>query len=208
MVSNRKAASSREPRVASGCLCAVVLLGTWFAVGAASGQVPAPERVTSWQPRAVALNPAVLDRKAHPDLTTLLRSIKPRVRETLAPAVKRRLALALPIAVEKVHTVPTCRALFAGLGADGVLKLANLRYHPATWPEEARPCQSGNAALEVVGTPDVRLCQLFARLDTEVAALILIHEALHSAGLSEKPLDPNGLSAGEISLIVKGRCGQ
>jgi hypothetical protein len=207
MVSNREAASSREPRVASGCLCALVLLGTWFAVGGASGQVPAPEGATSWQPRTVALNPAVLDNNARPGLRPLLRSVKPKVRGALAPAVRRRLALALPMAMERVYRIPTCRALFTALRADGVLKLANLRYHPATWPEEARPCQSGNAALQIVGTPNVRLCELFARLDTDVAALILIHEALHTAGLGEKPLDPNGLSTGEISIIVKTSCG-
>jgi hypothetical protein len=207
MLSKGPTARSSEGGVVAPCLCAVVLVGSWFSAGAAAGQVTAAERTEVLQIPAVALNAAVCDRSNYPDLTVLLRAIKPRVSETLAPAVTRRLALALPIAVEKVYGLPACRALFTSLGADGVLKLANLRYHPATWPEEARPCQRGNAALEVVGTPDVRLCKLFGQLDTDVAALILIHEALHTAGLSERPLDPDGLEAGEISLMVKKSCG-
>jgi len=38
--------------------------------------------------------------------------------------------------------------------------------------------------------------------------LILIHEVLHDAGMSEKPADPNGLTSQEINRLVSARCGR
>lgn len=44
-------------------------------------------------------------------------------------------------------------------------------------------------------------------LDTSHAAATLIHEALHYAGLTERPSDPRGLSTNEINRVVRTQCG-
>jgi hypothetical protein len=38
--------------------------------------------------------------------------------------------------------------------------------------------------------------------------MTLIHEALHHAGLTEKPMDPGGMSAREIDGMVNRACGR
>jgi hypothetical protein len=44
-------------------------------------------------------------------------------------------------------------------------------------------------------------------LDTDKAALVLLHEALHFAGLTEQPHDPRAMTSSEINDMVKDRCG-
>ena len=68
-------------------------------------------------------------------------------------------------------------------------------------------CRGGVSAVTVVECPQVRLCKRFASLGTVHAAATLIHEALHFAGMSEKPLDPQGLEPREIDRMVKKACG-
>ena len=58
-----------------------------------------------------------------------------------------------------------------------------------------------------VGQPVTFLCPTFAFLKRTEAATVLIHEALHYAGLPEQPSDPHALSPLAISSIVAGHCG-
>jgi hypothetical protein len=44
------------------------------------------------------------------------------------------------------------------------------------------------------------------RLPRERLATILIHEALHHAGMSEAPFDPQAPTAREITRMVKRSC--
>jgi hypothetical protein len=132
---------------------------------------------------------------------------RPRVRGFLPDPVARRLALAFPVAMERVRTVPGCRALFDRLGGDGVEALANTRYSEATSIGAEDACQHGIAAFTVVRSPLSYLCPAYGSLDTVHAALTLIHEALHYAGLTERPSDPQGLSTDEINRMVRMQCG-
>lgn len=59
----------------------------------------------------------------------------------------------------------------------------------------------------MVGSRRVTLCPEFATLSTTAAARILIHEALHSAGLGEWPAYPHALMSEEINRMVAGKCG-
>jgi hypothetical protein len=47
-----------------------------------------------------------------------------------------------------------------------------------------------------VGSPSTFVCRLFQRLGDERAAVVLIHEALHHAGLTEYPQDPEAMTSG------------
>ena len=132
---------------------------------------------------------------------------EPRISGTLAPRTERMLEEAFPIAVEHVRNYPECRALFASLGADALEKLSLTLYYPSTAIMEKRVCQGGVAAFTFLESPQVRLCKRFAGLGSERAAVVLIHEALHYAGLSEKPRDPQGLDPKDIDRMVRKACG-
>jgi hypothetical protein len=149
------------------------------------------------------------DRKAEPaSLTTTRPAPKPPLlRGGLEPRIVRRLRLAHELAVERVQSVPSCRALFDRLGADGTIYLARTLYFPASESQLAGACGRGAIALTVRGNPQTRLCPVFESLQTEWAAVAVIHEALHFAGLGERPVDPNGMSSMEINRMVKASCG-
>lgn len=80
-------------------------------------------------------------------------------------------------------------------------------YMPTHPFDEQSLCKSA-AAFTWVGGAHTRLCRRFSSLSVERAAMTLIHEALHHAGLTEKPMDPEGMSAREIDNMVGDACGR
>jgi hypothetical protein len=58
-----------------------------------------------------------------------------------------------------------------------------------------------------VGSPTVLLCPAFAALPTGEEARILIHEALHFAGLRERAMDLRAPGSEEINHEVTSSCG-
>lgn len=177
-------------------LVAAVLYICSAAAAAAADRVSAPAGGS-------ALVPAFVGAPDH------RRAYAPRVRDDLRPSVRRVLALAYPLAVTKVRTIAVCRALFERLGADPVQVLMNSRYMAAK-PERVRrpdPCQWGVAAVTAVGTPEVRLCLNFGSLQVSSAAITLLHEALHYAGLGEWPSSPDAMTSAQINLMVRDACG-
>jgi hypothetical protein len=96
---------------------------------------------------------------------------------------------AFAVALERIREIPQCAGLFVELGADGSEMLATTLYMPTHPFDEQSLCQSA-AAFTWVGGVHTRLCRRFSSLSTERAAMTLIHEALHHAGLTEKPADP------------------
>jgi hypothetical protein len=131
----------------------------------------------------------------------------PRVIGELPTMVRYRLDRAFPIAVERLREVASCRELFAGLGADGLEKLARTIYLPPQ-PGEGRTCRGRVTAFTGVGQPHTRLCPAFADLSTDQAVTIVLHEALHFAGLDERPHDPRGLTPLQINRMVESACGR
>jgi len=59
----------------------------------------------------------------------------------------------------------------------------------------------------MVGGGPVRVCRDFSRLSDSQAAMVIIHEALHHAGLTEYPQDPNGMTSNQINGMVAEQCG-
>jgi hypothetical protein len=70
---------------------------------------------------------------------------------------------------------------------------------------EMRVCPSALAYTLVGGAP-TWLCRRFARLSDERAAAILLHEALHHAGMDEWPHDPQAAPASAINELVEDAC--
>lgn len=132
--------------------------------------------------------------------------VGPRVSGTLPRPTEGLLRKAFARAVQAVHDNPDCRALFGRLGADAIERLTTSIYYPTTAEMESRVCRRGAATFTYVGSPQVRLCRRFASLGVERAATLLIHEALHWAGVSEHPLDPNSLYGRDITRLVSQAC--
>lgn len=130
-----------------------------------------------------------------------------RLSSAVPVPVVQKMRLAFPHAVLRVQRHTACRALFESLGADGVELLTTTTYLAAQGPLASGGCAHGADALTTVGGRVTWLCPSFGRLSTTRAMVVLLHEALHAAGLTERPQDPAGLSSTEINLLVKERCG-
>ena len=122
----------------------------------------------------------------------------PKVSDWVSSWLSRRLVRALELAAEHIRDYPSCQALFANRGKDGVETLLASVYYPATLQDEGISC-GGSAALTTVGGRVTRLCRSFGSLSQTQAAVILVHEALHHAGMTEYPSDPEGMTSVEIS---------
>jgi hypothetical protein len=131
----------------------------------------------------------------------------PRTAMFSSDRATEKLCAAFDLAIVRVQEIPRCRGLFTELGTDGVEMLSSTLYIPAHPFDEQSLCQTA-AAFTWVGGVHTRLCRRFSSLSVERAAMTLIHEALHHAGLTEQPMDPDGLTAREIDGMVGAACGR
>jgi len=121
-------------------------------------------------------------------------------------ALQVKLKSAYLMAVESLRQVTACGELFAPLEADGVDMMVRTVYERATGGMEATWCRHAVAGTSIGGRT-VFLCRRFAVIPVEEAASIVIHEALHKAGMSEAPLDASSMTGEEISTMVRRTCG-
>jgi hypothetical protein len=127
---------------------------------------------------------------------------------TVSVFIEKKLGRAHRLAVTRVASQPSCRSIFANLGADGVELLADTLYLPASKKSESIICGRATVAFTDVGQPVTRLCRRFGDVTDEQAAVILLHEALHSAGLDERPHDPDAeMTPKQINAMVERSCG-
>ncbi len=127
----------------------------------------------------------------------------PDLGEAVSPALRFRVAEAYRLAVTAVRTRPACDALFFRLGAAGEEKLAATLYRGGG---DVGACLRPVPAFTCVGCRQTVVCPSFSRLSCAGGAAILIHEALHFAGLPERPVQPGAMSAAEITAIVRRSC--
>ena len=102
-----------------------------------------------------------------------------------------------------------CRRLFQPFGrsVDNVLSQATFRVAESRTGRSTCSERSA-AAFTTVGGSTTHLCpRRFAELTVSKAAVILIHEALHQAGMTEWPMDPAALRSSEVNQLVRDRCG-
>ena len=133
---------------------------------------------------------------------------KPTVAGNLSAPVRQQLTLGFLLAKKSIQAHPGCAALFSRLSADGLETLARARYGAADFVTSGDTCGKGGVpAYTKVGSHLISLCPGFGVLSIAGAAQTVIHEALHSAGMSEKPVDPEGLTPQEINQMVKMSCG-
>jgi len=118
---------------------------------------------------------------------------------------RQRLEEAFALAVHRIRTVQSCRALFDGLDLDAHTALDFSIYYPARIDHEVSTCRRA-VAFSYVGAGPTRLCRSFADLDLERAVEVVLHEALHRAGLTEHGAKPSGLLPSEIDALVHDAC--
>ncbi len=129
------------------------------------------------------------------------------VRGNLPVPVRRQLTLASRLARDSIRTNPACSALFRRFGADGLELLKRVEFEAIAFEMAGNTCDRGGVpAFTEVRGGRITLCPGFGVLSVPAAAVILIHELLHTAGMSEKPVDPNGLTPREINRLVVTSC--
>jgi hypothetical protein len=116
-----------------------------------------------------------------------------------------RLHEAFALASHLIHTVPSCRSLFDDLELDAHTALDFSIYYPARVDHEVSLCRRA-VAFSYVGAGPTRLCRSFADLDLERAVEVVLHEALHRAGLTEHGAKPSGLLPSQIDALVHEAC--
>jgi len=124
----------------------------------------------------------------------------------LSPTQVQQVNAAKNKAKNTMDNNPDCAALFNGLSRpDGGNTIDQTTYRGAD-PGDTR-C-SGNDAFTSVNSLTVYVCDGFSNLSSNGRAVRLIHEALHSAGMTEKPTYPNAeRTSAEINAWVKSTCG-
>jgi len=130
---------------------------------------------------------------------------KPRISERINSRVANKLEIAFDLALERLEEHPECRSLFVELDSDGTEMLSTTLYYPAALKLERDLCCQAEGYTTVGGAP-TWLCRRFSKLPDQRAAMVLIHEALHHAGLGERPLNPDGPSSHEINDMVTEAC--
>ena len=132
---------------------------------------------------------------------------EPRIDPGMSDNNRERLGSSFQIAVDRVQEVPECREMFTKLGADGIETVAKIYFTPIGVREARAEICNGSVAYTFVGGGPTWLCRKFSRLSDKQAAMIIIHEALHHAGLTERPRDPNGMTSAGINKMVSKSCG-
>jgi hypothetical protein len=176
------------------CVCVMLISagGSWAEDSVEASARIAPAAVTA----AVAVSAVATEEPAGP-------WIHPKFSED----VREKLQSAVRIAAEKIEEVEECGDLFARLGADGIVTLNTTLFFPVAANNRRDGICRQAAAYTKVGAKSTFVCPEFSRLSDERAAMFVVHEALHHAGLSEKPLDRRGMTSLEINTMVGKKCG-
>lgn len=106
--------------------------------------------------------------------------------------------------------------LFSGFAAQGFGNGAEIvgRYTDYRWAEGAsipgNRCDLPGVAAWTYDPgshdPFVMLCREFCEMDLPERAVILIHEGLHTAGMPERPPDPNAPTSRDLNQLVRDSC--
>jgi len=185
---------SRPAPALAGVLLLSLGLGVPVPVvaGGSSGEVGGPVAPSS-RPRTVS-------RTSPTSLTG------PRTSGALPLEVRFWLRAGFRLALERLEEEPACAGLFGALGGDGRELLARTVYTLPVGPRESGACRRA-VAFTTPGSVRTVVCPVrFRALPKGEAAAILLHEALHLAGLGEWPYVPEAPTSEEITELVRSRC--
>lgn len=116
---------------------------------------------------------------------------------------------ALSLAELRLERDSRCSALFRELKADGGELLRRASYSRAGAEEQEMWCGTGTVALFTTIRGDrIGICHdSLRKLDRFELAMVLIHEALHMAGVEESPAIEGAPSSVELNHLVREKCG-
>jgi hypothetical protein len=98
--------------------------------------------------------------------------------------------------------------MYDDLGANGPAVISNTTYRDGTGSKSCNVDFPNALAVTDVGTRTVLLCGTrFTGLRPSGAAVVVIHEGLHAAGLSENPPDTTAMTSDQINAMVMQNCG-
>ena len=149
--------------------------------------------------------PGLAERRAPDEIETSLR--EPHIEGQFSAREAFFLKTAFRKAVKKLARKASCRALFDDLALDGLQALDRSRYQRVRSAADRETCTSGVFAYTGVGQDRIMLCRHFNSLDEGGKVVILIHEALHTAGMGEAPIDPEGMTSEVINELIEKACG-
>ena len=132
---------------------------------------------------------------------------KPKIGNGMSAKDAFHLKIAYMGAIKRLEKDESCQALFDDLDLDGLQALSRTLYQPVQSAAERANCMGGVDAYTVVGAVRVMICRQFFQLHRRTKTAVLIHEALHTAGMSEAPHDPDGMTPEEINEMVGVACG-
>ncbi len=136
---------------------------------------------------------------------TGVNAIEPWIHPEMPGSIREKLETAFDIAVDHVATIPECAALFEELDADPFETLKTGLYFPASPARETSVCRR-SFAQTYVGEAPTWICRRITSYSDEQAAMVVIHEALHHAGLTERSHDKKAMTSGQINDMVLDRC--
>ncbi len=130
----------------------------------------------------------------------------PWVSEKLPEPVRLKIVLAARLVQQRLSERPACTALFSEIKADGVETLERTFYYPANALMEQRMCWH-TYAFTRVGRRSTWICRRMWQLPLDPFALVLVHEALHQAGLKEWPQTKSATDSRAVNARVAAACG-
>jgi hypothetical protein len=129
----------------------------------------------------------------------------PWIHPDMPAGVALKVKAAFEIAVDRVREIPECSNLFSRLGADALEILRTGLYLPTNAHREMVPCKR-SLAQTIVGSAPTWICRNITAYPDETVAAVLIHEALHHAGLTEDATGRTAKSSGSITRTVTKQC--
>jgi hypothetical protein len=143
--------------------------------------------------------------------------VEPWIHHKMDATVRAKLEAGFELAVQRVRELGSCADLFDRLGADGLemlrtglyLQVSDYYHEIVVCGRDPASSSRGGSILGYtkVGGAPTWICRHFGRISTEAAAITILHEALHHAGLTERPADRLAMTSVEITEMVANQCG-
>ena len=130
----------------------------------------------------------------------------PWISERLPTVVRRKIESAYELVRQRLEDRPQCSRLFSELDEDGAEIMRRTLYFPADAIMEKKLCWRAYAFTKV-GIQPTWICRRMWLLPVSRFALVLLHEALHHAGLEEWPHANAADDSESISGRVTTACG-
>jgi hypothetical protein len=135
-----------------------------------------------------------------------MEALQPWIHGGMNNGLRDSVEVAFEIAAQRVQEVETCSDLFTELGVDAMETRDRAVYMPVFSSQKVQKVCGRNLAYTFVGAPSTFICPKFERVSDQHAAMVLIHEALHTAGLEEAPTTPGAKTSQQINSMVAKSC--